>query len=267
MVQSRKKRKEKPALAASHNRSWIWGRHAVLEVLEAGYWPIHELHLSESLETPALDHARSRAEALGITVKLSPSDKMRDLSRSAEHQGYLAKMLGFPYAGMEAIEGLIQDASPIPVIAVLDRIQDPHNFGAIIRSAEVLGIDAIIVGESNQADVTPAVARSSAGAVNHLSIVRVESLVRAVEHLKSLGLRLIAATEKGQTLSAESGLYPEEKTPFGILLGNEGEGIDDALLDCCDATVRIPQRGQIQSLNVAAAAAILFYETLRTRRS
>lgn len=265
MVQSRKKRKDKKKLSASHNKSWIWGRHAVLEILEAGRWPIHELFLSDSLPADTLDHARELAEALNIRIKIDTSERLRELARTSEHQGYLAKMKPFPYAPFEALDEILQRDSAALLFAILDQIQDPHNLGAIIRSAEVLGIAAIIIGSTNQAEVTPTIARASAGAVNHIPIIRVDNLSHTVADLKSKGVTLIAATEKGTPLDIAVPFEKNNQPPFAIILGNEGKGISSEILGQCDTLIQIPRHGQIQSLNVAAAAAILFHEAMRYR--
>ncbi|MBN4046894.1 23S rRNA (guanosine(2251)-2'-O)-methyltransferase RlmB [bacterium AH-315-P07] len=264
MVLSNKKRKDKKKLAASHNKSWIWGRHAVLEILEAGRWPIHDLHLSDALDVKELNHARDLAEALNTRIRIEPPERLRELARTAEHQGYLAKMMAFPYTPLGDLKNLIQSSSSDTTIAILDRIQDPHNFGAIVRSAEVLGLSAILISSTHQADVTPAVARASAGAVNHIPIVQVEDLAKSVSVLKQQGLNLLAATEDGVSLE-ESNPFDRtgNQSPIGIVMGNEGEGISQDILDHCKAQIQIPQRGKIESLNVAAAAAILFNEATR----
>lgn len=264
MVQSSKKRKDKKKLAASHNKSWIWGRHAVLEILEAGQWPIHKLHLSDSLGKQETDHAISLANALNVKVMIDTPDRLRELCRTTEHQGYLAKMKPFPYATLNDLENVIGEKGDKATIAVLDRIQDPHNFGAIVRSAEVLGITAIIISTTDQADVTPAVARASSGAVNHIPIFQTEDLAQTLEiSLQNEGT-IIAATEKGTSLDSENPFDSNASAPIVIILGNEGQGISSALLELCSHQVQIPQKGNIRSLNIAAAAAILFYEATRS---
>lgn len=265
MVQSRKKRKDKKKLLGNHQRSWIWGRHAVLEILEAGRWPMKKLYLSETLQPAALEQAQLRAEELGYTVVVEDMDRLRELCRSGEHQGYLAQMMPYIYASAAGIKAhLTEDVSDgrVPVVALLDSIQDPFNFGAITRSAEVLGIDGIIIGSRNQVEVTSMVARSSVGAVNHVPIAQVDDLVEYAKVLRSEGVSLVAATEKSEVVCSAHSF----DTPTVIVLGNEGEGIQPELLEQCNVQVAIPQQGQIDSLNVAAAAAILFYEARRTSK-
>lgn len=264
MVQSRKKRKDKNKLLGSHQRSWIWGRHAVVEILEAGRWPMSELYLSDQLGTEARRNAREQAETLGYAVHIESPDRLRELCKKSEHQGYLAKMLDYPYAEFDEIQAQLRKntkTNPVPIFVMLDGIQDPHNFGAIVRSAEVLGINGIIIGDTDQVGVTSMVARSSAGAVNHLPIVRTENLLAAIETLKESGVSIIGASEKGATPANEHTF----DSPTLIILGNEGTGIRPELLEQCDARLSITQSGHVTSLNVAAAAAILFHEARRPR--
>lgn len=263
MVQSNKKRKDKKKLAASHNKSWIWGRHAVLEILESGRWPMQQLHLSDTLVRKESDHAISLANSLSVKAFTDTPDRLRELCRTSEHQGYLAKMKPFPYTTLTDLKNLIAKNPGETTIAVLDRIQDPHNFGAIIRSAEVLGITAIMVTTTGQADVTPTVARSSSGAVNHIPIVQTEDLAQTLENSFQGKGNIVAATEKGDSLYNGNPFARNSTAPVAIILGNEGQGISSSLLELCSHQVRIPQQGKIQSLNVAAAAAILFHEATR----
>ncbi|MFP6581333.1 MAG: 23S rRNA (guanosine(2251)-2'-O)-methyltransferase RlmB [Candidatus Hydrogenedentota bacterium] len=264
MVQSRKKRKDKKKLLGSHQRSWIWGRHAVCEILEAGRWPMSELYLSDQLDPGEQQDAKIQADALGYMVRIESPDRIHELCKTGEHQGYLAKMLDYPYADLEEILAKLQTntkTNPIPIFVMLDGIQDPYNFGAIVRSAEVLGINGFVISDTNQVGVTSMVARSSAGAVNHLPIVRTENLLAAIETLKKSGVSVIGASEKGATPLDEHNF----DSPTLLILGNEGSGICEDLLKQCDTRLSIAQTGKVGSLNVAAAAAILFHEARRPR--
>lgn len=264
MVQSRKKRKDKKKLLGNHQRSWIWGRHAVLEILDAGRWPMKKLYLSETLPPEALEHAQSRADELGYTVLVESAERLGELCRSGEHQGYLAQMMPYTYAKLSDIEALLSkegDNARTPVIALLDSVQDPFNFGAIVRSAEVLGVDGIVIGTRNQVEVTSMVARASVGAVNHVPIAQVDDLPAYAQRLRDLGVTLVAATE-----TAKLPCHAHDfSAATAIVLGNEGEGIQPEILAHCAVQLSIPQQGRIESLNVAAAAAILFYESRRNR--
>lgn len=259
MVQSRRSRKK---LLGSHQKSWVWGKHAVLEILEAGRWQIIELYLSEALSSDDLRSVQSLAEQNAVKVLLEPPERLYQLSHTKEHQGYLAKMGPFPYAGAADVLEELKQSEESPTVCVLDGIQDPHNLGAIIRSAEVLGIAALFMGEKGQVGVTSMVVRSSAGAANRVKIARVPELNRLVGQLKAADFRILAATEKASLDCSQSDMAGAA----AIILGSEGSGVDEALLALCDEHICIPQQGRIGSLNVAAAAAIMFYEAARQRQ-
>ena len=174
--------------------------------------------------------------------------------------GYLAKMAPFPYRDpAELISGHPDSGA----FMLLDGIQDPHNFGAIIRSAEVLGLQGVFVGKHRQAPVGSQVARSSTGAVNHLPIAQAEDLVDWARTLKSsCGLSLIGTHQDATTDIWDCDLT----VPCVLIIGNEGTGIRPELIDMCDRLIRIPQTGRVQSLNAAVAAGILCYEVSRQRK-
>jgi len=264
MVQSKKKRKDTKGLLGNHQNSWIWGRRAVTEILEAGRWAMAELFLSNLLDSEELDDAEAKAEALGYKVHFESPDRIRELCKNAEHQGYLAKMREYPYAEFDDILGQLQvntPEAPVPMFVLLDSIQDPFNFGAIVRSAEVLGMNGVIIGDTNQVGVTSMVARSSAGAVNHFPIHRCDDLLQVIETFRSQNVSIVGVTEKGSTPAGE---YSFE-SPTLLILGNEGTGIRDELLEQCDARIGVRQFGRVESLNVGAAAAIVFHEARRSQ--
>lgn len=251
-------RKSRPArrqkLMGSHNRCWLWGRHVVLETLAAGRWPIVELRLSTDLEASAKNTVETQAAEREIPVTIESPERLRTLCRADDHQGYLAKMRPFPFLN---VDELLTGRRAGQHLCVLDGIQDPHNFGAIIRSAEVLGIAGMIVGQSRQSDVTAIVARSSAGAINHLPLARTEDLTTTARVLRDeYGFQLVAADHHAEHSPAEV----DWTRPSVLLIGNEATGLGRALSDLCQEHVCIPQRGQTESLNAAAAAGILFYE-------
>lgn len=257
---SRKPRKRKrPPLMGSHNRCWLWGQHLVQETLAAGRWPIVELRLGEELPQPQRDRVTAIAGERAIPVTLEPSARLTQLCGAPDHQGYLAKMRPFPFVSLEDLLGRLSDN---PLVCLLDGIQDPHNFGAIIRAAEVLGADGIIVLRTRQSEVTAAVARASAGAVNHLPLAQVDDLAATARQLREQhGLRIVAADQHAERMSFQQ----DWTEPTALVIGNESAGVSQSLREECDGLVRIPQTGQIESLNAAVAAGILFYEVSRQR--
>jgi 23S rRNA (guanosine2251-2'-O)-methyltransferase len=261
MVGKRKKNRRGVALAGSHQRCWLWGRNAVLETLRAERWQPFELIVAERLDPAIRSEITALAESRGIDLQKLPFDELTQRCRSTEHQGLMAKMPEFPYASLDEVTATRADSPAPPFVVVLDSIQDPHNFGAIVRSAEVLGASGVIVGERSQSDVTPHVARTSAGAVNHVPIARVDDLGAAVATLRERGFQVLGAAGE-----AEREIQQLDCTgPLALVIGNEGTGLSEELRGLCDELVRIPQVGRTESLNAAVAAGILCYEVRRQR--
>lgn len=258
MVERYRRRKPKPTLLGNHQKCWLWGRHVVLEVLRAARWPMLELHLSDRLSEHELAEARQCSSSFDGPVLIEPFERLTQLCHSREHQGFLAKMAEFPYVRVEEV---LATPSARPLFAILDGVQDPHNFGAIIRSAHVLGVDAMFVPATGQVPVTAQVARSSAGAVNHLPIAQADDVVRLATDLRSRGVRVIGTSQRATRAIADCDLAHG----VAIVIGNEGSGIRAELLAICDELVTIPQFGSIESLNAAVSAGILFYEAQRQR--
>lgn len=258
MVGRARRSKGRRQLLSNHQRCWLWGRNVVLETLRAGRWPIHELHLAETLPAADRDLARQLAEASGIPVEFDSAKSLQQRCRSGDHQGYVAKMAPFPYDDWQK---LLASRSPAPLYAVLAGIQDPFNYGAILRAAEVLGVEGVFVGSTGQAEVNSLVARSSAGAINHIPLGQAEEIREVITAMQAQGIAVIAASEKTDVPCWNCDL----NRPVAVLLGNEGTGIPPELLQLCDERVTIPQSGQVGSLNAAVAAGILFAEARRQR--
>jgi 23S rRNA (guanosine2251-2'-O)-methyltransferase len=255
----RGKRKHKqPQLLGSHARCWIWGRNLVRETLVAGRWPIVELHLAETLTEGQIDEARAMASRWGVKVRMSAREALDRLGHTSEHQGYLAKMGPFPYATWD---DLLAGAPLRPFYIVLDAIQDPYNFGAVLRSAAAFGVHGVFVGRDHQVPVTSMAARSSAGVVNRVPIALVDNLTELVRTLRDRKIAVVGASDKAGTSLTACDFLP----PTAIVIGNEGAGIRPELLDCCDQLARIPIDSAVGSLNAAAAAAVFCFEVQRQR--
>jgi 23S rRNA (guanosine2251-2'-O)-methyltransferase len=242
----------------SHQRCWIWGRLPVLETLRAGRWRPLEVQLDERLPVKDRAAALRLAEGLGLEVTLASAATLERLCRSGEHQGYIAKMPPFLYA--DAAE-LLAERGERPFYVVLDAIQDPFNFGAILRSADAFGVDGVFVGTKQQADVSSLVVRASSGAVNHVRLAQVDDLSDGIDRLKRQGVRVIGTSPAARRDISQVDL----RGPTALIVGNEAVGIRPEILELCDERVSIRQRGTVASLNAAVAAGILFYEVSRQR--
>jgi 23S rRNA (guanosine2251-2'-O)-methyltransferase len=243
----------------SHNRSWIWGRHVVLETLRSGRWRPLALLISPRCADDVRSEVVCLVQQQGLELQETTDPQLARRCRSEDHQGLAAALPPFPYADFDDLLARQPIAS---TWLLLDRLQDSFNFGAVLRAALGLGVDAVVVSAAEQSDVNSQVVRSSAGAACHLPVARVERLVDAVKTLRARGCAVIAALEKAEQSVDQIDL----QGPVAMVIGNEGRGIQPEVLRECSAHVRIPMTGRIGSLNAAVAAGILCYEIMRQRR-
>jgi 23S rRNA (guanosine2251-2'-O)-methyltransferase len=236
----------------------LWGRNLVRETIASARWRILELYLDENLPADQLEEARGSAAQLGANVKIGAHEVLERLAHTSEHQGYLAKMGPFPYTPADE---LLSRAPERPLYLVLDSIQDPYNFGAMLRSAGGFGADGVFIGTHRQVPVTSMVARSSAGVVNRIPIGQVADLSILVDTLRARKVTVIAASEKAEQPLTACDFRPAT----AIVVGNEGTGISPELSARCDMRAHIPLAEGVGSLNAAAAAAVFFFEAQRQR--
>lgn len=260
MVGGKRRRSTHQAVLGSHQKCWLYGRHAVLETLRAGRWRPLDVWLAADIEAGVREEATVLASRLEVPVVESDNATLTKRCGGLAHQGLLARMPPFPYV---AADRLLEEAAEPAFFVMLDGIQDPFNFGAILRSAEVFGAGGVVVPMSAQSEVTVQVARSSAGAVNHVSIAQVAELTEVLSKLRERGVRSIAAAGSAELAVSDCDL----RGPCALVIGNEGAGVRDEVLAACDIRVKIPQVGHIDSLNAAVAAGILCYEVQRQRRT
>jgi len=270
---SRKQPKKKRLFSGNHQRSWLWGYHAVTETLLTSSWPVLEIFASRQAyeQSAELLDAKRRS---GIPLEIVESARLEELARSKDHQGLVIRLGQFPYQSMETFAGIVEDSftayagddsartdsqATCPLVVICDSIQDSFNFGAILRSCDGVGVLGVIVGERGQAEVTPHVVRSSSGAVSHVPIVRVDDLIDAARRMQGQGFRVVAADANTKT-----GIWGAELGgPTALVIGSEANGISPGLLAICDQKLCIPMQGQVTSLNAAVAAGILLYEIRR----
>ncbi len=237
---------------------WIWGRHAVLETLRGGRWPLVDIWVADSVEGELADELRWRADAQGVTVQQADAESLKAKCHTDQHQGVLARMAEFPFWSWQQLS---HDGGECPLWLLLDGVQDPHNLGAILRSAEVFGVSGVVLG-GRHAPINGHVARSSAGAVNHVKIASSDNLVQTVMDLKRSGVAVLAAIGEASDPARSCRL----DRPVALVIGNEGEGVAEDVLGVCSGRIGIEQAGKTESLNAAAAAAVLLYEADRQRR-
>ena len=201
------------------------------------------------------------SSAWGVTVEFRPRRMVADLAGDVVHQGMVAITGEFAYATVDDILEAAARAGEAPLVVLLDGITDPHNLGAIVRSAEVLGAHGVVIPEHRAAPVTPAAVKASAGATERVRIAKVLNLLRAIDRLREKGVRVLGAgAAQGDRLDAA-----DLKGPTGLVVGAEGKGMREAVARRCDGLFHIPQRGAVSSLNASVAAAIALYEASRQR--
>lgn len=240
----------------------IFGRKPVLEALKSRA-NIDQIYLQYGLHGSIIDDIKFFANKNNVKLSQISPQKFNQLYDGKTSQGVIALKSSFDYSSIDKI--LIDaEQSEFPLLLLLDSIQDPHNLGAIIRTAECAGVDGIITTIKNSASVNNTVEKTSAGAISHIKIARENNLVNTIQMLKDSGYWIVGS-KLGSTTQSYSTI--DYKQPIAIVMGNEEKGIRKLVADNCDFLVEIPMKGNIQSLNVSVATGILLFEVLRSRES
>ena len=238
----------------------IEGRNAVIEALRAGT-AIDKIYLQKGETDKTLGHIASKARAAGTVVVAADRRTLDAMSRTHAHQGVSARARVREYVSVESILNAAREKGEAPLLVVCDEISDPHNLGAIIRTAYCAGAHGVIIPKRRSAGLTSVVAKTSAGAVSYLPVARVPNLPALLKDLKDQGVWVFGTAAGGTT-----DLYHADlKGPAAIVIGSEGEGMSRLVEENCDFLVSIPMKGGLNSLNASAAAAILLYEAVRQR--
>jgi 23S rRNA (guanosine2251-2'-O)-methyltransferase len=240
--------------------SYIYGRNPVLEWLRANY-PAEKLLISREVSGAALQEFEKLAAGGKIPVEKLQRNELARAAGSEHHQGVAARINLPDYVEVDEILARAERLKEPPLIAILDCVQDPHNFGAILRSADGAGVHGVIIPKDNAAPMTAAVFKASAGAAAHVAVARVTNLSRTMDELKERGIWFSGTDEEGEKLYTDLDL----KGPTGLVLGSEGKGLRRLVREECDFIARIPLQGRVSSLNVSVAAAVLFFEARRQR--
>lgn len=238
----------------------IEGRNAVIEALRAGR-TIDKIYIAKGDVDQTLGHIASKARGAGIVVVEADRRKLDAMSQTHAHQGVIALCAVKEYCTVADILAVAEARGEPPFIIVCDEISDPHNLGAIIRSAECAGAHGVIIPKRRSVGLTAIVDKTSAGAAEHVAIARVPNLSAAISELKKSGLWVYGAAAEGASPMWQTDLTG----PVCLVIGSEGDGIGRLVRENCDFLVSIPLKGQISSLNASAAAAVLMYEVLRQR--
>lgn len=238
---------------------YIFGIRAVIEAVNAGK-EIDRVYVRKGLSGPLAQELLDLLRANGIVIRSVPPEKLDKITRK-NHQGVIAMLAAVPYHQLGNLVPQLFEEGVLPFIVVLDGITDVRNFGAIARTCECAGVDAIVIPEHGSVSVGGDAVKTSAGALLHLPVCRDRSTLAAVRYLKNSGFKVVAVSEKAD-INYTTTSYTE---PTALVLGAEDVGIDPAVIEQCDTFVSIPMFGSISSLNVSVAAGVLIYEVVRQR--
>jgi 23S rRNA (guanosine2251-2'-O)-methyltransferase len=242
----------------------LTGIHAVKEALEAQR-PIDRIAIAKGRQDTRVEEIVQLARKQGVPVRFEERGQLDRLANSKDHQGVVALAAARAAASLEDILAHANAAAPgqLGLIVLLDGVEDPHNLGAIVRTALAAGAHGVVIPERRAAGLTDTVARASAGALAHLPVAKVTNLVRTMEELKEAGYWLVGLDEQGEKNYTEV----DYTSPVGIVLGSEGQGLHELTRKRCDFVVSLPTTGPVKSLNVSVAAGVVLFEAIRQRNS
>jgi 23S rRNA (guanosine2251-2'-O)-methyltransferase len=240
----------------------LFGVHPVLEALRAGNRTFNRICLQKGRGGKEIDLLSALAREQGIPIQPSPRERLDRIAGHGRHQGVVGFVSRKGYASLEGLLRKASDEKRVLFLIVLDGVEDPHNLGAIIRTAEAAGADGVVIPERRAAGLTSVVSKSSAGALEYLPVVRVVNLFQALEEIKRGGGWVVGLSEKGK----QSYDSVDLTRPIALVLGGEGGGLRPRTVDACDELVSLPMRGKVSSLNVSVAAGVMAYEVLRQRK-
>ena len=241
----------------SENR--IEGRNAVMEAFRAGR-PVDKLFVLDGCQDGPVRSIVREAKKHDTIISFVTKERLDAISETGKHQGVIAVAASFEYSEVSDILRKAEEAGEAPFVFILDGIEDPHNLGAIIRTANLAGAHGVIIPKHRSALLTATVMRASAGALNYTPVAKVTNLVQTIKELKNEGLWFVCADMDGEVM------YDLNlKGPVGLVVGNEGDGVSRLVREQCDMTASIPMKGDIDSLNASVAAGVLAYEIVRQR--
>lgn len=241
------------------NENMIEGRNAVLEAFRSGK-TVDKLYVQDGCKDGPVQTILREARKQDTIVQFVGKERLSQLSETGKHQGVIASVASYAYSTVEEMLALAKERGEDPFLILLDNIEDPHNLGAIIRTANIAGAHGVIIPKRRAVGLTATVAKTSAGALNYTPVAKVTNLSKTMEELKERGLWFVCADMDGESM------YSLNLTgPIGLVVGSEGEGVGRLVKEKCDFAAGIPMRGQITSLNASVAAGIMAYEIVRQR--
>ncbi|MDA3844979.1 MAG: 23S rRNA (guanosine(2251)-2'-O)-methyltransferase RlmB [Vallitaleaceae bacterium] len=238
----------------------VYGRNAVSEALKSDRSIDRIMVLDQEHQSPPINKIISDARSQNIVVRFESKEKMNQIAGTDKHQGIIALVAAYDYFSVEEILQDAKDKNESPFILILDQIEDPHNLGAIIRTAHIVGVHGIIIPKRRAVGLTSTVVKTSAGAIEYMKVARVTNISRTIEELKAKNIWVVCADMDGQMM-----YDVDMKGALAIIIGSEGEGVGRLVKEKADFIAKIPMKGTITSLNASVAAGVLLYEALRQR--
>lgn len=243
------------------SEEYIVGRNPVLEVLRSGR-SVNKIWIAEGSQKGPISQVMSMAKEAKIQVQIVPKKKIDQVADGQVHQGVVALVAAYEYVEVEDMLRKAADLGEPPFLLILDEIEDPHNLGSILRTADVVGAHGVIIPKRRAVGLTSTVAKSSAGAMEYVPVARVTNIVRTMEELKEKGVWMAGTDASGEQDIREARF----DMPIGIVIGSEGKGMSRLVRETCDFVVRLPMVGHVNSLNASVAAALLMFEVMKQRR-
>ncbi|QHT63380.1 23S rRNA (guanosine(2251)-2'-O)-methyltransferase RlmB [Paenibacillus lycopersici] len=243
------------------SQEWIAGKHPVMEALRSGR-EINKIWVAEQAQKSA-QSIMLEAKKAGLIVQIVDKRKLDQMVEGMAHQGVVAQAAAYRYFEVEELLGRAKESGELPFFLLLDEIEDPHNLGSILRTAECTGVHGVIIPKRRSASLTATVTKTSAGAVEYVPVARITNMAQTIDKLKDAGVWVAGADVGAERDLFASGMKFD--MPLAIVIGNEAKGIGRLIREKCDFLIKLPMHGQLNSLNASVAAGVLMYEVLRQR--
>jgi 23S rRNA (guanosine2251-2'-O)-methyltransferase len=243
-----------------NTEEYIGGKHPILEAMRAGR-TINKIWIADNAQKHYSGPIIAEAKELGILVQTADRRKIDQMLEGVQNQGVIAQVAAYDYVEVDDILRIAEEKGQVPLILILDEIEDPHNLGSILRTADCTGVHGVIIPKRRSVGLTATVAKTSAGAIEYVPVAKVTNIAQTIESLKKKGIWIAGADG-----DAKITVYQNDLTiPLAIVIGNEGSGIGRLIKEKCDFLFKLPMFGQINSLNASVAASVLLYEVVRQR--
>lgn len=244
----------------NQEQEYIIGKNPIIEALKS-HREINKILIAEGSQRGQMQSVTQLAKESNVLVQFVPKKKLDQITDGSNHQGVLAYVAAYPYAEIDDLFKAAEKKNELPFFILLDEIEDPHNLGSIMRTADAVGAHGIIIPKRRAVGLTATVAKASTGAIEYIPVVRVTNMARTIDELKDRGVWIAGTDAKG----ADDYRRLDASLPLGLVIGSEGKGMGRLIRDKCDFLIKLPMAGKVTSLNASVAAALLMYEVYRKR--